>query len=280
MQLGIHVNTFRRPTLAAVLDAVKAHGLTCVHFNFKAAGMPSMPERISDAVCKRIARELAARGISVATLSGTFNMIHPDSSVRREGLGRLEVLASVARRLGTSVVTLCTGTRDPENIWRRHPENDTPDAWNDLVDTMAAALKIAEKHDVMLGVEPEVSNVIDSAGKAWFLLDELGSPRLKVIMDGANLFHAGQLAQMRQILDNAFELLGPQIVLGHAKDLRRDGAAGQVPAGQGLLDYDHYLALFRKVGFNGPLILHSLAEADVAGCVEFLREKLKQRDAV
>jgi len=276
MQIGIHVNTFRRPTLAGVLDAVQAHGLRCVHFNFKAAGMPSMPREIGAAVCRRIARELAAREIAVASLSGTFNMIHPDVSVRREGLDRLEGLAAAARPLGTSVIALCTGTRDPEDMWRRHPANASPDAWNDLVDTMAAALKIAAKHDVTLAVEPEVSNVIDSAGKAWFLLDELGSPRLKVIMDGANLFHAGQLAQMHQVLDNAFELLGPHIVLGHAKDLRQDGEAGHVPAGRGLLDYDRYLGLFRKVGFDGPLILHSLAEADVPGCVAFLRERLKE----
>jgi sugar phosphate isomerase/epimerase len=36
-----------------------------------------------------------------------------------------------------------------------------------------------------------VSNVIDSAQKARRLLDEIRSPRLKITMDAANLFHAG-----------------------------------------------------------------------------------------
>ena len=93
-------------------------------------------------------------------------------------------------------------------------------------------------------------------------------------MDGANLFHAGQLARMHAILDEAFDLLVHDLVLGHAKDLDRDGEAGQVAAGQGLLDYDYYLAQFDKVGFTGPLILHGLDETDVPGCVAFLREKL------
>jgi sugar phosphate isomerase/epimerase len=275
MQLGIHVGTFRRPTLEAALDAVAQHGLKCVHFNMTAAGLPSMPERIDEALCDRIARELAARDISMATLSGTFNMIHPSPDVRRAGLRRLETLASRARRLGTSRLALCTGTRDPDDMWRYHPDNDTPEAWSDLVDCLGRALQIAERSDVTLAVEPEVSNVVDSAAKARRLLDEMGSPRLKIIIDGANLFHAGELPQMREILDEAFELLGHEIVVAHAKDLDRDGWAGQVPAGRGLLDYDHYLRLLRKVGFDGPLILHSLAEGEVSRCVKFLRERLQ-----
>ena len=276
IELGIHIGTFPRPTLEEALDAVRSYGLGCVHFNFRAVGRESMPREIDDALCARITREIAARGLSVGTVSGTFNMIHPDPHTRQEGLERLAVLASAARRLGTSVITLCTGTRDPDNMWRRHPDNDAPEAWRDLVESISRAVEIAEANDVTLGIEPEVSNVVDSAAKARRLLDEIGSPRLGIVMDGANLFHAGELVRMHAILDEAFELLGSHIVLGHAKDLDRDGEAGQVAAGKGLLDYDHYLTLFRRVGFHGPLILHSLREADVTDCVAMLREKLQQ----
>ncbi len=276
MQLGIHINTFRQPSLEDRLDAVQSHGLACIQFNWKAVGPESMPQRIDDALLTQTAGALTDRRISVATVSGTFNMIDPDPNRRRGGLRRLEVIASAARRLGTSVITLCTGTRDPDDMWRRHPHNDSPEAWRDLIESMTAAVHVAEKHDVTLAFEPEVANVVDSARKGRRLLDEIGSPRLKVIMDGANLFHAGELPRMHEILDEAFELLGPDIVLGHAKDLDRDGEGGQIPAGQGLLDYGRYLGLFGKAGFRGPLILHSLGEADVKGCVEFLGEKLRQ----
>jgi sugar phosphate isomerase/epimerase len=160
-------------------------------------------------------------------------------------------------------------------MWRHHPDNYTPAAWADLVDSIGKALEIAERHDVTLAVEPEVSNVADSAAKGRRLLDEMGSPRLKIIIDGANLFHAGELPRMHEILEEAFDLLGGDIVLAHAKDLDRDGQAGHVAAGRGLLDYDHYLRLLKKVGFDGPLILHSLAEDEVSECVKFLREKLE-----
>jgi sugar phosphate isomerase/epimerase len=275
MQIGIMAKTFVRPTLAEVLDAVKAHGLGAVQFNLACAGLPSLPDRIAVEQSDLIRQTLAVRGIEMAAVSGTFNMIHPDPARRREGLRRLGVLAGTCERLGTEVITLCTGSRDPDDMWRRHPDNDTPAAWRDLTVSMAEAIQTAEQYGVSLGIEPEVSNVVDSARKARRLLDEMQSPRLKVIMDGANLFHAGELPRMREILSKAFELLGQDIVLAHAKDLSRDGAAGQEAAGTGLLDYDYYLALLAEAGYDGPLILHSLREEQIAGSIQFLRGKLR-----
>jgi sugar phosphate isomerase/epimerase len=258
------------------------HGLACVQFNLACAGLPTLPDALDDATAAGIRRELAARGIAMAAVSGTFNMIHPDPAQRTAGLRRLEVLAAACGDLGTRLITLCTGTRNPENMWRRHPANDTPDAWRDLVASLEVALAAAERHDVFLGVEPEVANVIDSAAKARRMLDELRSPRLKIVLDPANLFHAGELPAMGRILTEAFDLLGGDIVLAHAKDLSRDGEAGQEAAGTGLLDYDAYLRLLRGAGYAGPLVLHGLREEQVDASVRFLRARLaaqEQRNA-
>jgi sugar phosphate isomerase/epimerase len=136
------------------------------------------------------------------------------------------------------------------------------------------ATEIARRAGVVLAFEPEVNNVVDSAQRARRLLDEIGSPCLKVTFDAANLFHAGELPRMREVLDEAFALVGNDVVLAHAKDLDHDGDAGHKPAGHGKLDYDRYVALLHKYRFPGPLLLHGLTEAQVAGCVAFLREKI------
>jgi sugar phosphate isomerase/epimerase len=273
MEIGIFAKTFPRKTLDATLNAVRAHALKYLQFNMACVGLASMPDEIHGGLRDRIRRALAVRGLRMAAVSGTFNMIHPDSMKRREGLRRLNVLASACRDMGTSIITLCTGTRDPDDMWRRHADNDSPEAWADLLDSMRKAVRIADEQDVTLAFEPEVANVVDSARRGRRLLDEIGSPRLKVVMDGANLFHAGELPRMREILDEAFARLGKDIVLAHAKDLSRDGEAGHEAAGTGLLDYDHYLALLRRAGYDGPLILHGLTESQVDGCVAFLRSK-------
>src|SRR5262245_4238694 len=226
MQIGVFARTFPRKTLEDTLDAVREHGLDVIQFNMSCAGLPALPEEIDPALCGRIREATRARGITMAALSGAFNMIHPDPEKRRDGLRRLRTLALAARRMGASVVTLSTGTRNPVDMWAPHPENSSPEAWHDLVASMKEARRIADDAEVTLAFEPEVSNVVDGALKARRLLEEVSSPRLKVVMDGANLFPRGSLGRMREVLEEAIELLGREIVLAHAKDLSRDGEAG------------------------------------------------------
>lgn len=279
MRIGILMGTFARPTLEARLDAVKANWLDCVQLSMDCAGLPAMPDRIDPEFADGIRLAAAARGITMVSVSGTFNMSHPDPEHRRAGLRRLGVLASACRRLGTPMIHLCTGTRDRDNMWRRHPDNNTPEAWRDMVACMREAVAIARQADVVLAFEPEVNNVVDSAKKSRRLMDEVGSPHLKVTMDAANLFHTGELARMAEVLDESFALIGKDIVLAHAKDLSHDGDAGHEPAGHGRLNYDRYVSLLHAYGFKGPLLLHGLSESQVPGCVAFLRKKLARLSA-
>ena len=275
MQLGIFAKTFQRPTFAQTLDAVVEHGFDCVQFNFACAGLPSMPERIPTELAEQIASEMNRRGISMAAVSGTFNMIHPDTAKRQDGLRRLKAMAQVCRLLNTATITLCTGSRDADNMWRTHPLNRSPEAWHDLVQSLSTALEMTEASNVTLGIEPETANVIDSAHSARKLLDEMKSPRLKIVMDAANLFHPGDGKRMKSIVDEAFDLLGNDIIAAHAKDFRDDGkTVTHVAAGKGILDYCHYVAKLREVGFSGPLILHGLEESEVQESRRFLQTAL------
>jgi len=274
MQIGIFSKTFTRPTLGSVLDAVAGHGLHAVQFNMSCAGVDEMPDEIAPALIATIRQAMEARRITMSALSGTFNMIDPNRAERAAGLRRLRTLAAACQGLGTSVITLCTGTRNTESMWRAHPDNSSADAWRDLVVSMQEAVSSAEEYGVTLAFEPEVSNVIDSAPRARRLLDEIGSPYLKVVMDGANVFHKGELPHMTAILTEAFALLGNDIALAHAKDLTEDGHAGNAAAGTGLLDYDLYMRLLHESGYTGALVLHGLSEAQTPGCIEFLRTKL------
>jgi sugar phosphate isomerase/epimerase len=275
MQIGMMDGTIVRPTLDGMLDAVASYGIHHMQFNLGRAGLPELLEQTDTRLWDRIRTAFDARHMTIAALGGQYNMIHPDLQERRKGLQRLRVLASACDRLGTSVITLCTGTRDPTSMWRRHPDNDTPEAWTDLIAAMRQAVQIAEEFGVTLAFEPEVSNVVDSAQKARRLLDEIGSPHLGVTMDGANIFHAGELPRMREMLDEAFALLGPDVAIAHAKDLDRDGEAGHLPAGKGLLDYERYLSLLSKLDFDVPVILHGLTESELPASLAFIREKMQ-----
>ena len=274
MQLGIFAKTFPRRVFTETLDAIASLGLRCIQFNFSCVGQPTLPEVLDANIITQLRGNCGARGIEIAGVSGTFNMIDPDVRNRRERLSRLPVLAQATRALGCNLITLCTGTRDPEDMWRAHPDNNLAQAWRDLLSSMEESIAVAEQHDILLGVEPETGNVVSSTRKARQLLDELHSSRVKIVLDPANLFHAGKVERIRETTEEAFQLLGTDIVMAHAKELSADGASGDVAPGRGVLDWDYYFTTLAQMNFRGPIVIHGLAERDVAPSVRFLRAKL------
>jgi sugar phosphate isomerase/epimerase len=273
MRVGIFAKTFARSTLGEALDAVAASGIEAIQFNMALTGGASLPSHVAPSVADEVRAAVEERGLTMSAVSGTYNMSHPDRAVRADGAARLAGLIAAAPRLGTRVVTLCTGSRDRDDMWRAHPENSTRDAWRDSVEQIAAALDVAEEHGVMLAFEPEHNNVVGDAAGGRRLLHELRSEHLRVVVDAANLIRPGELGSQSETLREAFALLGDSLVLAHAKDVREDGAV--VAAGRGRLDYALYVGLLRQAHYDGPLVLHGLSEEQVPDSARFVRERLE-----
>lgn len=272
MRLGIFAKTFPGSEPAVVLDAVRAAGFSTAQYNFACSGLASMPEAVSIEVAAAIAQASAKNGIPLCAVSGTYNMAHPDPRVRADGLRRLEVIASSCAAIGADIVTLCTGTRDAEDQWRHHPDNGSPEAWRDMVAEMEKAAAIAERHGIRLGIEPELANIVSSAPLARRLLDEIGGDRLVIVLDPANLFEVAGLPEQRRLVDEAIDLLAPDIAMGHAKDRNADGSFAT--AGKGVVDFRHYIGRLRSAGFDGDLVAHGLDSGEASGVAKFLRDLL------
>ena len=272
MRLGIFAKTFAGADAATVLGAVRRAGYDCTQFNMACVGLPPMPYAIEEAVLAEIRASAAAAGVGIVALSATYNMIHPDPIVRMDGLLRLGVMLAAARALEVRLVTLCTGSRDPVDQWRHHPDNATPAAWTDLCREMAQAVAMAEAAGVDLGIEPEQANVVTSAADARRLIGEMGSARVRIVLDPANLFEQATSAQARTVVAAAVELLGDRIAMVHAKDRAGDG--GFATVGQGIVDFPDLLARLRGVGFVGPVVTHGLTAEEAPGVAAFLSRLL------
>jgi sugar phosphate isomerase/epimerase len=272
MKPGIFAKTFDGTGAATVLAAVRAAGFDAAQFNMACLGLAAMPDAIDPGLARGVATAAAASGVEIVAVSGTYNMIHPDPSRRADGLRRLAVLAGAAAALGTGLVTLCTGTRDPEDQWRHHPDNDTPEAWRDLLIEMEKAVAIAEIHGIDLGIEPELANAVSSAARARRLIDEIGSRSLRIVLDPANLVETATPDQRRRVIAEAVDLLADRITLAHAKDRAADG--GFVACGRGVIDFADFIRRLKATGFDGPVVTHGLSAAEAPAVAEFLRQWL------
>ena len=272
MRLGIFAKTFAGADPLTVLQASAGAGFGAVQYNMACSGLAAMPDDLPDAAVKAVADASLKTGVAISALSGTYNMIHPDPSVCATGLRRLGLLIDCAAAMGTSMVTLCTGSRDAADQWRHHPDNATPEAWRDLLEEMGKAAAMAEAKGIRLGIEPELANVISTAAAARRLIDELQSPSLAIVLDPANLFEVEPLTEQRRIVAGAVDLLADRIVMAHAKD--RDAQGGFATAGKGVVDFPHFLGRLRVAGFTGDLVTHGLAATEAPFVATFLAQTL------
>ena len=260
LTLGIFSRTFPRPNLGETLDAVRALGLKHVQLN-----TPPTED------CHT---EFESRGLTLRILSATFNIIHPDAPTRRQGFERFKQLAKAARELGNPVLSVCTGTLDSGNMWRKHPDNGTAEAWREMTKAMAELAAVAEEHEVTIAFEPEQANVVDSADKASELLAVLQSKRVGVLIDAANLLTLATLTQQDHILQSAFERLGKNIVAAHAKEFSHDGTLGNAVLGSGAVNFPLYTSLLRSLGRPLSLVMHGFTEGEAVASARYLRSLL------
>ena len=60
--------------------------------------------------------------------------------------------------------------------------------------------------------------------------------------------------------------------MAHAKDRAADGSF--TAAGQGVIDFAHFIGCLGAAGFDGPLVTHGLSAAEAPGVARFLARLL------
>jgi sugar phosphate isomerase/epimerase len=288
-QIGIFAKHLSRSTPEELFEAVAGYGLNCVQFNAACLGIPTLPDTIDKTLWHRTAQAARSAGVKVVALSATFNLLDENKLRLADNFRRLELLAQGATILGTDLVTLCSGTRYQQDMWTYHPENQSPAAWRDMTDAMQRALDIAIVHDVYLGIEPEVANVVSNAEDAARLIAELDADRIRIIFDPANLYRPpADPRRDGHVITNALLLLSDRVAIAHCKDVadpigkqaahqNHHGLYEHVAAGTGILDYRHYISeLKRLVPESVPLILQGLTEEQIPASASFMHERINE----
>ena len=272
MKVGIFAKTFPGEDPRTVLRAARLAGYASAQYNLACSGLGPLPREVGPGAVQAIREAVAETGVTVAAISATYNMVHPEPAVRERGRRGFAAIAAAARSIGSDLLTVCTGSRDTADQWRHHPDNQGGAAWRELCRECHLLLGIAEEHDVRIGVEPELANVVNSAPRAREFIEAMGSDRIGVVLDPANLFETGEPTARRRAVEAAVALLGDRLVLAHAKDRRADGTFA--PAGRGVIDFEHYLGCLRAAGFGGSLVAHGLEPAEASGVATFLSDLL------
>jgi sugar phosphate isomerase/epimerase len=278
--LGAFARIFPIGTADTLARSFAAYNLTQVQLNLSALGHPTIPtgDALAGVDLAGIATAMRENGRVIWGVSATYNAAHPDEAVRAATTTGAARFIAALGPLGAMAATLCTGTRDRENMWRAHPDNGGTAAWRALRRSLDVLLPAAASSGVLLAIEPEPGNVVAGTAEALRLVRELGADatRIGFILDPANLVATAPREDHARILRKAFAALGDRAICVHVKDT--------VPwtrtlAGDGVVDYDLVLALHRGLPRAVPLIIQDATPIQLPVIVAMLRRRLNASGA-
>jgi sugar phosphate isomerase/epimerase len=209
---------------------------------------------------KEIADLTRSKGMDVANIMCSSDLVTPDESKRNENIATTIVNIRAARSASIEKVNLFSGPAewDPEaaNIGRDFPEGS---AWANLVDSIGKILDEAEKNNVTITFEAAFGMLVHDYYTLRELLRSFDSEYLSVNMDPSHLVLYGN------DVSYAVRKLGKRIKHVHAKD-----AVGKPPTqnetfifpqlGEGAVDWKGFFGALKDVGYDGYLSVEFEAE--------------------
>ncbi|GGP13866.1 sugar phosphate isomerase/epimerase family protein [Oceanobacillus neutriphilus] len=264
MEKGIFSKVFVKYPLEEAFKKIREFGFNTVQFNFANVGLPSLPSHVSKEILEQIRKACEKTGISISVISGTFNTLELDNETRKRNIKGFKNVVESAKKLNVPYVSISTGSFNQEDFWSPHPDNHTKKAWRYLLESLDEMLDIASRNEVIIVIEPEQSNVISTVEDTRRLMNHYRSPYLKVLFDAANIITVDDFGQLENKINSSLKELSEYIAVAHCKDcLVSMREVKFAPVGKGSLPLNQYLKELKKY-YDGPVIMHGLAEEDVA----------------
>lgn len=234
----------------------------------------------SDEETKRVGESFADRGISIHEVAAYTSLIHEDAKTRRENIDNVKRRIEQASIVGALCVATVGGSAAG---WAPHPQTRTETSWELLLEATREILEMTPEN-VTFCLESWPPTVLPDLDSLARVMDEVGSQRLGILFDPANLVTPETYFTTGEIIDEAFDRLGERFAAVHCKDVSwlMDGmqtGLGETVPGRGVLDYETFLGRVASAGRALPLIIEHLKEPEeVIEAATFIRERARNLD--
>jgi len=213
-----------------------------------------LAENMDAAARKAFSDRCEGLGIQISALCAEYGKNYGVEEQAEWVLPRIEAALEQAADLGTGVVTTHIGAI---------PEQRSAPAWSVFARTLNSVGRCAERCGVNFAIEtgPEPGHILRD------MIESLDTGGVGANFDPANLVMKGY-DHIQAARD-----LAAHIAHTHAKDGKR--GEGEVPLGQGDVDFPRYVAVMREIGYEGFFTIERESGPDpikdVSEAVDFLR---------
>lgn len=190
-------------------------------------------------------------GVTITALSpGLFKWTDSERDFRNEMDEVFPRAVDLARRWGLSGF-IVFGFHKPDTTEQSfYPNGHTPAS---VFDWFAEIAELAEESQMNLMIEPEPVCWMDNGTKISELIRRIGSDRIRINYDPANV---AWLTQKDPI--DEFKLIAPYIANVHIKDIKLtsiESSPDWAVPGEGSIDYIEHFRALRKIHYQGNISL-------------------------
>lgn len=248
---GVVSRSFPGMTNEQIADFMRDNGfpttelcLTATDSDFWRYNGTSDLTELTDERFAGICRIYRERGIELVSLGVFTNLIEPDDAKREVNLAYFKRHIELAGKNGIPFVSTECGF-DPEHRGVRTTCYES--AIERIKDSLRILLEECDRWNVSIALETCVIDVIPSAKRARDILSQVGHPRLKILLDPANLIANSSEEDM-------FRYLERDVAYFHGKDRFVNDCKGRV-VGDGEIDWVRFLTLYHERTEGKPFIL-------------------------
>ena len=247
MQFGIRLHDAVQAPIEERLKIVKEQGFTCAHVALsKVISENSVaPEALTPGYAMYLRRLFDKYELDCAVLGCYLNLATPDAAQLKAAQEKYMANIRFAAHLGAGVVGTETGAPNVEYKFEEACWNE--ESLQIFIRNLRPVVKYAEQMGGLVAIEPVVRHIVCNPVRARRVLDEIGSPNLRIILDPVNLLEIYNYEKQDEIIDEAIELLGKDVAVLHVKDFAiTDGRLVSVPVGQGQCHWDRIMPYMKK----------------------------------
>jgi sugar phosphate isomerase/epimerase len=216
--------------------------------------------------CRKVKKTYADVGMDLVQVGVAYSecLFHPDASVRDQVVRKIARGIELGRELDAQNVLIRTGSLNPTGSYNPDRANHTPESMERLVETLRRVADKAEAEGQTIVIETHVLTIMNSPETNVQVVEAVGSPRIRIVMDYVNHFQMlAQVYNSAERINHIFDVMGSVCPVGHCKDISVGNGfvthfSEEIP-GEGELDLGVALRRWHELHPDGYLLLEHLA---------------------
>ena len=206
-------------------------------------------------------------GLLIAEVGAWSNPVAENAEEREKALDKCIGQLRLADELGARCCVNISGAAGP--VWNLcYKENYSPKLYEKNVRLVQTLLDDIRPKKTYFTFEPMQWMLPDSPQQYLQFVRDVDRERFAVHMDATNFLYSPRtFLDFERIVDESFDLLGPMIRSCHIKDCRLDEerysfCVYEVPCGDGVLNFGHYLDRIEALDPDMPALFEHLKEEE------------------